>query len=97
MSNENSLNLPFSDISSKNENKESKNINRQILKTIFRTQYIRNSLFPFKYYLCSIFIKNFDLKKNIVFYRKNLLLYMILFVNYLIFHLILFFKENFKL
>ena len=71
MSNENSLNLPFSDISSKNENKESKNINRQILKTIFRTQYIRNSLFLFKYYLCSIFIKNFDLNKKYSFLSKK--------------------------
>ena len=64
MSNETSLNLPFSDISSKNENKDSKNMNRQLLKTFFRTQYIRKSLFPFKYYLCSIFIKNFELNKK---------------------------------
>ena len=64
MSNETSLNLPFSDISNKNENKDSKNMNRQLLKTFFRTQYIRKSLFPFKYYLCSIFIKNFELNKK---------------------------------
>ena len=71
MSNETSLNLPFSDISSKNENKDSKNMNRQLLKTFFRTQYIRKSLFPFKYYLCSIFIKNFDPKRNYCFLSKK--------------------------
>ena len=54
--NEASLNLPFNDSSSKNENKGSKDNNRQILKTFFKTQYIRKSLFPFKCYLCSIFI-----------------------------------------
>ena len=50
--NDTSLNLPFSDSSSKNENKGSKDNNRQILKTFFKTQYIRKSLFLFKYYLC---------------------------------------------
>ena len=64
ISNDTSLNLPFSDISSKNENKESKDKNRQILKTFFQTKYIRKSLFPFKYYLFSIFVKNFDIKKK---------------------------------
>jgi len=64
ISNETSLNLPFSDTNSINENKGSKDNNRQILKTFFKTKYIRRSLFPFKYYLCSIFIKNFDLNKK---------------------------------
>ena len=71
MSNETSLNLPFSDISSRNENNESKNMNRQLLKTFFRTKYIRKSLFPFKYYLCSIFIKNFDVNKKYSFLSKK--------------------------
>ena len=70
-SNNTSLNLPFSDISSKNENNESKEKNRQLLKTIFRTQYVRKSLFPFKYYLCSIFIKNFDVNKKYRFLSKK--------------------------
>ena len=64
VTNDTSLNLPFSDLISKNENKDLKNMDRQLLKTIFRTKYIKKSLFPFKYYLCSIFIKNFDPKKN---------------------------------
>ena len=71
VSKETSLNLPFSDLNSKNENRESKDMNRQLLKTIFRTQYIRKSLFPFKYYLCSIFIKNFDPNKNYCFLSKK--------------------------
>ena len=71
VSNETGLNLPFSDLNSKNENRELKDMNRQLLKTIFRTQYIRKSLFPFKYYLCSIFIKNFDPNKNYSFLSKK--------------------------
>jgi hypothetical protein len=71
VSNDTSLNLPFSELNSKNENRESKDMNRQLLKTIFKTQYIRKSLFPFKYYLCSIFIKNFDPNKNYNFLSKK--------------------------
>ena len=71
ISNETSLNLPFSDISSRNKNNESKNMNRQLLKTFFRTKYIRKSLFPFKYYLCSIFIKNFYINKKYSFLSKK--------------------------
>ena len=71
VSNETSLNLPFSDLNSKNGNKELKDMNKQLLKTIFRTQYIKKSLFPFKYYLCSIFIKNFDSNKNYCFLSKK--------------------------
>jgi len=71
MSNDTSLNLPFSDLNTKNGNRELKDMNRQVLKTFLRTQYIRKSLFPFKYYLCSIFIKNFDPNKNYSFLSKK--------------------------
>ena len=71
MENDTSLNLPFSDLISKNENKDLKDLDRQLLKTIFRTHYIKKSLFPFKYYLCSIFIKNFDPNKNYNFLSKK--------------------------
>ena len=71
MENDTSLNLPFSDLISKNENKDLKDLDRQLLKTIFRTHYIKKSLFPFKYYLCSIFIKNFDPNKNYCFLSKK--------------------------
>ena len=71
VSNDTELNLPFSDLNSKNENRKLKNMNRQLLKTIFKNQYIKKSLFPFKYYLCSIFIKNLDLNKNYSFLSKK--------------------------
>jgi hypothetical protein len=67
ISNNTSLELPFSDANNKSEN----NINRQLLKTIFKTHYIKKSLFPFKYYLCSIFIKNFDPNKKYNFLSKK--------------------------
>ena len=69
--NDTSLNLPFNDLISKNENKDLKDMDKQLLKTIFRTHYIKKSLFPFKYYLYSIFIKNFDPKKNYCFLSKK--------------------------
>ena len=69
--NDTNLNLPFNDLISKNENKDLKDMDKQLLKTIFRTHYIKKSLFPFKYYLCSIFIKNFDPKRNYCFLSKK--------------------------
>jgi len=69
--NDTSLNLPSYESNTKNGNKELKEKNRQLLKTFLRTQYIRKSLFPFKYYLCSIFIKNFDPNKNYCFLSKK--------------------------
>ena len=71
VTNDTSLNLPFSDLISKNENKDLKNMDRQLLKTIFRNKYNKKSLFPFKYYLCSNFIKSFDPKKNYCFLSKK--------------------------
>jgi hypothetical protein len=67
MSNNTSLDLPFSDQNSKSEYVK----NRQLLKTIFKTHYVRKSLFPFKYYLCSIFIKSFDPNKKYSFLSKK--------------------------
>ena len=71
MSNDASLNLPLCDLNTKSGNRELKDMNRQLLKTFFKTQYIRKSLFPFKYYLCSIFIKNFNPNKNYSFLSKK--------------------------
>ena len=62
-------------------NKSTNNIIGSNLKS--KTQYVQKELFPYKYYLCSIFIKNINFFSQI-----NLLLYIILFVNYLIFLLI---------
>ena len=67
ISNNTSLELPFNDVNNKSEY----NKDRQLLKTIFKTHYIKKSLFPFKYYLCSIFIKNFDPNKKYNFLSKK--------------------------
>ena len=53
----------------KNDNKiNNKNMdkNRRSL-----TQYIKKTLFPYKYYLCSIFIKNIDISKQSFFFTKK--------------------------
>ena len=71
MPNNSSLILPFSEVNSKNENKESKDMKTNLIKTIFRSQYVRKSLFPFKFYLCSIFIKNFEPNKKYRFLSKK--------------------------
>jgi hypothetical protein len=36
-------------------------------------QYIKRQLFPYKYYLCTIFIKNINLKKKSIFFSKKFL------------------------
>jgi hypothetical protein len=56
--------LPHSEINSKNETNSQKNLDSKILKRMLKKQYIRKSLFPYKYYLCSIFIKNINTSKN---------------------------------
>ena len=56
--------LPHNEINSKNETNSQKNIDSKILKMMLKKQFIRKSLFPYKYYLCSIFIKNINTSKN---------------------------------
>ena len=49
---------------------------KRILNSQSKFSYIKKTLFPYKYYLCSIFIKNFDTtKKSIFFTRKFLSVY----------------------
>jgi hypothetical protein len=74
-------NLPFSySINIKNklglkEKKNTNNANNHMLK-IKKTSYIKKSLFPYKYYLCTIFIKNFDIsKKSLFFPQKFIIVY----------------------
>ena len=46
------------------------------MKTKKKTQYVQKKLFPYKYYLCSIFIKNINIsKKSIFFTRKFIVVY----------------------
>jgi len=64
-------NLPHDEINSKNETTSQKNMDSKILKMMLKKQYIRKSLFPYKYYLCSIFIKNINTSKNYIFVTKK--------------------------
>ena len=50
-------------------NKSTNNANSSNLKS--RTHYIHKELFPYKYYLCSIFIKNFNISKGNFFFTKK--------------------------
>ena len=50
--------------------KEKRSIDRNIGKKI-KTRYVKKSLFPYKYYLCSVFIKNIDNSKNYIFLTKK--------------------------
>ena len=56
--------FPQDEVNSKNETTSQKNLDSKILKMMLKKQYIRKSLFPYKYYLCSIFIKNINTSKN---------------------------------
>ena len=44
-------------------------MNNNVVK--IKTHYEKKRLFPYKYYLCSIFIKNIDLSKNTIFFTKK--------------------------
>ena len=39
-----------------------------------KTHYIKKKLFPYKYYLCSIFIKNLDISKDSFFFTKKFII-----------------------
>ena len=47
------------------------NNKRQVTKT--KKKYVKVNLFPYKYYLFSIFIKNFNIKKKSIFFTKKFL------------------------
>ena len=42
-----------------------------IKKAKKQTYYVKKKLFPYKYYLCSIFIKNIDISKESIFFTKK--------------------------
>ena len=68
-------NLPFSKINEMKINDYSK-YNRNSKEFKYKSKYIKKSLFPYKYYLCSIFIHNLDeSKKSILFTRKFIAVY----------------------
>ena len=71
-----SLQNSKSKIKKKLSSEYKKNLNNNIMKKKGKTQYIQKKLFPYKYYLCSIFIKNIDIsKKSIFFTRKFIVVY----------------------
>ena len=65
------LNLPQVNENSKNETISPKNVENKILKMMLKRQYTKKSLFPYKYYLCSIFMKNIHSSKNYFFVTKK--------------------------
>ena len=56
--------------------KDKKNTNNNHVLKIKKTSYIKKTLFPYKYYLCTIFIKNIDIsKKSLFFPQKFIIVY----------------------
>ena len=64
-------NLPFEDLDSKIEENEQKNNGNISHKSMSKNQYVKKSLFPYKYYICSIFIKNFSNSRSHLFFTKK--------------------------
>ena len=55
---------------------KSSNNNKLLLSQKSKRYFVQKKLFPYKYYLCSIFIKNFDSKKKSCFFtRKFIVVY----------------------
>ena len=50
-----------------NEDKDKSNFTKENTKK----HYVKSKLFPYKYYLCSIFIKNIDINKKSMFFTKK--------------------------
>ena len=62
--------MQYEDSNSKSEPNDQRSFNNKIFD-VSHKQYIRKSLFPYKYYLCSIFIKNINTSKNNIFFTKK--------------------------
>ena len=58
-----------------NKKKEMENDKKNKVNSVWQNKsqdgYIKKTLFPFRYYLCSIFIKNIDVSKNSIFFTKK--------------------------
>ena len=70
-SNEISSNVQFSKVNNQKNNSE--NNNKGMLNSHSKACYIKKTLFPYKYYLCTIFIKNLDTTKKSKFFTKKFL------------------------
>ena len=60
-------NLIYNDIDYNNNNLEHLKIFKKHMEPISNNNFIKQKLFPYRYYLCSIFIKNLNPKENIFF------------------------------
>ena len=72
-----SLNLPFNNINIRNDynSQSNKKINNMISSNLeSKTNYIKKKLFPYRYYLCSIFIKNINISKDSFFFTKKFII-----------------------
>ena len=72
-----SLNLPFNNINITNNYKSqsNKSLNNMMSSDErTKTNYIKKKLFPYRYYLCSIFIKNIDISKDSCFFTKKFII-----------------------
>ena len=64
------INGKKNDNNNNNYNNNKSNINKN--KTLnAKSHYVKTTLFPYKYYLCSIFIKNIDISKKSIFFTKK--------------------------
>ena len=56
----------------KNFSSEDKfNLSNKLINIKGKTQYVQKKLFPYKYYLCSIFIKNIPISKKPIFFTRK--------------------------
>ena len=70
-SNEISSNIPINKLSVINKFNFDDNGNINLIKSKSKTDYVKKTLFPYRYYLCSIFIKNIDISKNPKFFTRK--------------------------
>ena len=65
------LKNPINKLSNINKFTINDNENPNYKKSYSKSDYIKKTLFPYRYYLCSIFIKNLDVSKNTKFFTKK--------------------------
>ena len=78
ISKSNNLSYNFNDVgnkvfgNSRHQNSQDKDKKSDIFEPEnTKTKYVKATLFPYRYYLCSIFIKRIDISKNSIFFSKK--------------------------
>jgi hypothetical protein len=64
-------NLPFEYLDSKMEENEPQIYDKKSKNNMAKNKYVNKPLFPYKYYLCSIFVKNFSNSSSHIFFTKQ--------------------------